>query len=557
MNHAPLENALSRRRILGYLAGLGIMSPTLSRALAVEIERSPLTAESIGQAEWISGVTLSDEQRSSLVRSVERMQSQLEQIRAVPLDSDVAPALRFSNWSDAYDDHFQPSHYESQRVVRASDVAVSNLPVNEVDIAYAPLAVLAAMLREREISSLELTQLFLERLERWGPRLNCVVSLTPELAIRQAKRADREFAAGRDAGPLQGIPWGAKDLIAVKGYPTTWGADAFREQTREEDATVVRRLESMGAVLVAKLTLGAYAMGDEWFGGRTLNPWNLEQGSSGSSAGSAAATAAGLVPFALGSETLGSIVSPSTRCGATGLRPTFGRVSRAGCMPLAWSFDKLGPIARCVEDCAIVFAAIHGADGLDATAVSRPFHWPYTKDWKALRVGYTGEPMNRPELEVLRSLGLTLVPITLPSELPVGALTMMIDVESASMFYDQWKNGNEEGLYRWSRTWQSAAFIPAIDYVRAARVRSLLMKQMEEAIAGVDLYVGGNDLVLTNLTGHPSVVMPYRENAESKSGQPAAITFTGHLHGEAALLAISQAFQQATQDHIPRPPEFS
>ncbi len=557
MNNGPMENALSRRRILGYLAGLGIMSPTLSRALAVEIERSPLTAESIGQAEWISGVTLSDEQRSSLVRSVERMQSQLEQIRAVQLDSDVAPALHFSTWSDAYDDHFQPLHYEGQRLVRASVVAANTLPVSEVDIAYAPIAVLAAMLREREISSLQLTQLFLERLERLGPKLNCVVSLTPELAIRQAKRADREFAAGRDAGPLQGIPWGAKDLIAVKGYPTTWGADAFRDQQRELDATVVRRLEGMGAVLIAKLTLGAYAMGDEWFGGRTLNPWNLEQGSSGSSAGSAAAAAAGLVPFALGSETLGSIVSPSTRCGATGLRPTFGRVSRAGCMPLAWSFDKLGPIARCVEDCAIVFGAIHGADGLDATAVSRPFHWPYAQDLKTLRVGYTGEPMNRPELEVLRSLGVTLVPITLPSELPIGALTMMIDVESASMFYDQWKSGNEEGLYRWSRTWQSAAFIPAIDYVRAARVRSLLMKQMEEAIADIDLYVGGNDLVLTNLTGHPSVVMPYRENAESKSGQPAAITFTGHLHGETALMAVSQAFQQATQDHIPRPPEFS
>lgn len=569
----------SRRHVLGMLAGLGITSATMSRAIAVEADRGKLDVEAIKRAEWISGVELEDAQREQLVRSLSRQQEQLQQIRDVPIDADVAPATHFANWADAYRRPPANRHAPPANRVTVAEVAEPDFPDNPVDIAFAPIRVLAAMLRRRAISSRELTELFLDRLERHGKTLNCIVTLTPELAMRQARIADRELAAGRPRGPLHGIPWGAKDLIAVAGYPTTWGCRRFRDQVRSETATVAKRLEAAGAVLVAKLSLGALAMGDDWFGGKTLNPWNLQQGSSGSSAGSAAATASGLVSFALGSETLGSIVSPSRRCGATGLRPTFGRVSRAGCMPLAWSFDKIGPIARSVEDTAFVFAAIHGADDRDATAVTQPFAWPGERDLSRIRVGYTARDEGSPAVKRLGELGVQLKPIELPEELPQRALTMLLDVESASMFYEAWKDGDESDLFRWGKIWQAAAFIPAIDYVRAQRVRTMLMQQMEAAIADVDVYVRGGDLVLTNLTGHPTVVMPDRaprkpaaesnpasgddeKSAELKpaaSGPepPDAITFSGQLHGETKLLAVAEAFQQAQGDHLPRPPAFN
>lgn len=553
------RSGISRRRALGWISGLGITSLTLARALAAEAERAPLDKESIARAEWISGVTLDDQQRERLVRSVDRMHDELRQLRAVEIDADVPPCLNFATHRDAYGAPPAAEELLYKPNVKPGKLAIGTYPSNPVDIAFAPISVLGAMLRSDQITSVQLTELFLARLEKHGPTLNCVVTLTPELAMRQAKQADEEMATGKDRGPLHGIPWGAKDLIAVNGYKTTWGAVPFKDQQRPQTATVANKLEQAGAVLLAKLTLGAIAMGDDWFGGRTLNPWNLEQGSSGSSAGSAAATTAGLVPFAIGSETLGSIVSPAKRCGATGLRPTFGRVSRAGCMPLAWSFDKLGPLCRSIEDCALVFAAISGTDGRDPSIVDRPFSWPPTKDIASLKVGYTGEDAGqRPELDTLRELGVTLTKIELPTDLPLGALTMMLDVESASMFYDTWKDGTEEGLFRWPRIWQTAAFIPAIDYVRAARIRTMLMRQMEEVMQQVDLYVGGNDLVITNLTGHPTVVMPYRsEKTEEAPGQPGAITFTGQLHGEVNLLAVAEAFQNATGDNLVRPPKFA
>src|SRR5205823_5688539 len=260
---------------------------------------------------------------------------------------------------------------------------------------------LAELVRSRKVSSTDLIQMYLERLKRYDPILKFVITLTEDRALAQAKEADRDIASGKYRGPLHGLPWGAKDLLAVKGYRTTWGAGGFEDQKIDEDATVVQRLDAAGAVLVAKLTLGALAQGDKWFGGMTRNPWNVKDGSSGSSAGSASAAAAGLVGFAVGSETLGSIVSPCTRCGVTGLRPTFGRVSRHGCMTLSWSMDKLGPIARSVEDCALIFGAIHGADGFDAAAVNRPFSWPLARDLRSLRIGYDeeGKPAkDRPEL---------------------------------------------------------------------------------------------------------------------------------------------------------------
>jgi Asp-tRNA(Asn)/Glu-tRNA(Gln) amidotransferase A subunit family amidase len=354
---------------------------------------------------------------------------------------------------------------------------------------------------------------------------------------------------------LHGIPWGAKDLIGYPGYPTTWGAPQFKDRILEQKATVARRLEEAGAVLTAKLSLGALAQGDQWFRGQTRNPWNPQQGSSGSSAGSAAATAAGLVGFSLGSETLGSIVSPARRCGCTGLRPTFGRVSRFGCMTLSWSMDKIGPIARSVEDCALVLDAIHGTDGLDPTVSNAPFEWPARGGLSDMRVGFDADQdVNQSEpLRVLSDLGVQLVPIRLPDRYPVRAVAMTLDVEAATVFDELTRSGDTEGLNSWPRTFWQSRVISAVDYLRANRVRTLLMREMEQLMNDVDLYVGIDDLALANLTGHPTVVVPSGFRLDGDVEVPTALTFTGQLFGESALLGIAHAYQQATLHHLRHP----
>jgi Asp-tRNA(Asn)/Glu-tRNA(Gln) amidotransferase A subunit family amidase len=473
-------------------------------------------------------------------------------MRALKLGNDVPPAISFhpAPW-------LPPSTLRVRRRALPIGQAAPKIPDNAEDLAFLPVTSLAALVRARQVSSLELTKLYLERLRKYDPGLLCVVTFLEDLALKQAKHADREIAAGRYRGPLHGIPWGAKDLIAYPGYKTTWGAAPFKEQVIDVKATVVRRLEEAGAVLVAKLTLGALAMGDRWFGGMTRNPWDPEHGSSGSSAGSASATAAGLVGFALGSETLGSIVSPSRTCGVTGLRPTFGRVSRHGCMALAWSMDKIGPLCRSVEDCALVFGAIHGFDGLDPSAVDRPFAWPPRRDLRSLKVGYVEAQRaieNRDELRVLRDLGVRLVPIQLPGKYPLSALTLILDTEAAAVFDDLTRQGVTDGLGAWPSIFRQGQFVPAVEYLRANRIRTLVMRAMEEVMVGVDLYVGGNDVVLTNLTGHPTVVLP---NGFRKAGAvelPNSISFTGRLYGETELLAVAHAYQQATGHHLKRPP---
>jgi Asp-tRNA(Asn)/Glu-tRNA(Gln) amidotransferase A subunit family amidase len=332
----------------------------------------------------------------------------------------------------------------------------------------------------------------------------------------------------------------------------------FKDRVIAEKATVAVRLEEAGAVLVAKLSLGALAQGDQWFGGMTRSPWDPRTGSSGSSAGSASAVAAGLVGFALGSETLGSIVSPCRACGATGLRPTFGRVSRSGCMSLAWSMDKLGPIARSVEDCALVLDAIHGADGLDPTAVDHPFAWPPRRELHTIKVGYF-ERKDRPtaqrdELNVLRNLGVTLVPIELPANYPAQAITLMLGTEAAAAFDELTRKHVTEGLNSWPNSFRQGQFVPAVEYLRAARVRTLLMRAMARLFEEVALYVGGNDLAITNLTGHPTVVLP--DGFRDRNGRefPQSITFTGRLYDESTLLAVAHAYQQAVGAHLKRPP---
>jgi Asp-tRNA(Asn)/Glu-tRNA(Gln) amidotransferase A subunit family amidase len=472
-------------------------------------------------------------------------------MRPVPLPNGVPPALVFhpAPW-------LPPADGAGPGTAEPTRHAALKRPESAEDLAFLPVTALAELVRTRQVSSAELTRLYLERLRKYDPTLHCVVTFTDDLARKQAERADREIAAGRYRGPLHGIPWGAKDLIAVPGYKTTWGAPPFKDQSLDQLATVARRLEDAGAVLVAKLSLGALAMGDRWFGGTTRNPWNPEIGSSGSSAGSASAVAAGLVGFAVGSETLGSIVSPCSRCGATGLRPTFGRVSRFGCMALSWSMDKIGPIARSVEDCALVFAAIHGADGLDPSVVDRPFGWPLRRDLRSLRIGYVeagSAARERPELKVLRELGLKLVPIKLPDKYPVQALTLILDTEAAAAFDDLTRRGVTEGLNSWPITFRKGQFVPAVEYLRANRIRTLLMRAMEEVMEKVDAYVAGGDLLITNLTGHPTVVLPNGFRKTGNGETPTAITFTGRLYGETELLALAQAYQDATGFHLRRP----
>jgi Asp-tRNA(Asn)/Glu-tRNA(Gln) amidotransferase A subunit family amidase len=550
---SALSRHIPRRRVLKILAGLGVGSAVFRRALAAEVEgATSVTSEMVQQAEWIAGIELKPEDRTSTARGLTRALKNFGQIRAVKLDNSVAPALLFN---PATAQALPASNSRGQ--LRLVETPAPQRPTTDDDLAFLPVTALAALVRTRQVTSLELTKLYLSRLRRFDPVLKCVITYTEELALRQAEQADREIAAGHYRGPLHGIPWGAKDLIAWPGYKTTWGATPFKDQVIDTKATVAARLEEAGAVLVAKLALGALAQGDQWFGKMTRNPWDVREGSSGSSAGSACATAAGLVGFALGSETLGSIIAPCGRCGATGLRPTFGRVSRYGCMTLTWSMDKIGPIARTVEDCAIVLSVIHGFDGLDATAVDRPFDWPSHRDLRSLRVGYIEDntPVDeRKELRALTELGVKLVPIKLPSKYPVNALTVILDTEATTVFDELARQRITEDLNTWPSTFRQGQFVPAVEYLRANRIRTLVMQEMEELMSQVDLYVGGRDLTLANLTGHPTVSVPNGMRTRNGIDKPTALTFTGRLFGEAELLAVAHAYQRATDFHLARPP---
>lgn len=544
---------LSRRHLLGLLTATGIGSPILHRALAqLAADQSEISEEMIRQAQWISGIQLTDEQQAALVRAVNGNFQQLAALRKIEVDFGIPPAVQFQALAGPVGKPVSLS-----RAVEPSETAALPRPESNDDLSFLPLAELAQLVRTRQIRSQELTQHYLDRLKKYDPLLRCVVNYTEELAWRQAEQADRELAAGIYRGPLHGIPWGAKDLMAVAGYPTSWGIPGFRQRQIPETATVVERLNEAGAVLVAKLSLGAIAMGDRWFGQMTRNPWNPKNGSSGSSAGSAAATAAGCVGFSLGTETLGSIVSPSTRCGTTGLRPTFGRVSRHGCMPLAWSMDKVGPICRSVEDCALVFAAIHGADGRDPTATSRPFDWPTPIDLRRLRVGVLKRGEDTPTREdeaILRDLGCQLVEVELPQGYPLRAMTQAIDIEGAEIFQKLLWDGQTEGWNDWPDIFRAAHFVSAVDYLKLMRVRRKLMLEMEQLMQTVDVLFNCNDLIHTNLTGHPAVVLPWEIAERDGVRRPRPATFAGQLNDESRLLAVAHAFQKRVTGHLQRPP---
>jgi Asp-tRNA(Asn)/Glu-tRNA(Gln) amidotransferase A subunit family amidase len=543
-----------RRAVLKGLAAMGVGTLPFRRALAVQAAPAArVTPEMVKQAEWIAGITFSDEERKGIARSLDQSLRGFDELRKVDIGYEVPPALTF------FPTPPRPSAEVQRNNATPIDTHTPERPGSDEELAFLPLTDLSKLLKSKRVSSTELTHLYLGRLKRFDPLLKCVVTLTEDLAFKQAKRADEEIAAGKYRGPLHGIPWGAKDLIAYPGYPTTWGATPFKDRMINTKATVAARLEEAGAVLVAKLSLGALAMGDQWFRGRTRSPWDPRAGSSGSSAGSASAAAAGLVGFAIGSETLGSIVSPCRACGASGLRPTFGRVSRHGCMTLSWSMDKLGPIARSVEDCALIFDAIHGADGLDAAAVDQPFSWPVSVDLSSLNAGYIEDARRpaegRPDVQLLRRLGFDLVPMTFPEDLPVRAVTLMLGTEAAAAFDEITRKHITEGLNSWPETFRQGQFVPAVEYLRAARVRTKLMQAMAERMAKVDLYIGwGPDLPITNLTGHPTIVFPVGFRDHDGRPMPGSITLTGRLFDESRLLAVGHAIQQATRENLSPPP---
>lgn len=545
------QSEITRRGLFSALAGAGIGTVTFQRALIAQAEKTKqVTPDMIEEAEWIAGIELTEDQRRITASSMNSQLRAFKAMREVKLDNGVSPAMVFQPET-------QPTTAtKSEEVIKPIKQDVPKKPKDEDELAFLTVTELSALVRTKKISSVELTKLYLKRLKKYDPTLLCVVNYTEELALKQAAQADREIAKGQYRGPLHGIPWGAKDLIAYPGYPTTWGASPYKDRVIDTKATVAERLEKAGAVMVAKLSLGALAMGDQWFKGRTNNPWNKKQGSSGSSAGSACATAGGLVGFALGSETLGSIVSPSKRCGNSALRPTFGRVSRHGCMALSWSMDKIGPFARSIEDCALIFGAIHGADGLDPTAVDRPFHWPMKRELRSLKVGFfqtRQEASQRNDLKVLDELGVKLIPLNLPNNLPISALQMILFTEAATAFDEQTRQGLTEGFNNWPKHFQRGQLIPAVEYLRANRLRTLLMEEMRKVMKKVDCYVGGNDLLITNLTGHPTIVMPGGFYKQGDIVQPFSVTFTGQLHGESELLALGHAYQQATNFHRKHP----
>ncbi len=525
------------------------------------IKGKRITTKDIAASEKVIGLEFTSKERKMMLDNVRRNLSRFRELRRVSLQNSVPPALLFNPVIPGMD------LLKGRKPSKMPEASGIQVPSNFEDLAFYPVTELAQLIKSRKITSTELTQLYIERLKKFGPRLECVITLTEELALAQAKRADKEIASGRYRGPLHGIPWGAKDLLSTKGIKTTWGAMPYKDRIIDVDATVVKRLEEAGAVLLAKLTMGALAWGDVWFDGKTKNPWNPEQGSSGSSAGSAAATAAGLVGFSIGTETWGSIVSPSARCGVTGLRPTFGRVSRYGAMALSWSMDKIGPICRSVEDCSLVFNAIYGPDGKDFTVVNLPFNWDPSLDLKDIRIGYLKKAFERKyrnkkndeaSLEALRSLGVELVPFDLP-ELPVNALSFILNAEAAAAFDELTRSNRDDLLVRqikqaWPNTFRQARLIPAVEYIQANRVRTLLMEEMAQKMKGIDVYIapsfGGNNLLLTNLTGHPAVVVP---NGFDEKGSPTSISFIGNLFEEAKTLRIAKAFQDVTDFHRKHP----
>jgi len=507
------------------------------------------------------GLEFNDTERDSMLDNLRTNFGSYELIRNAELKNNVVPSLLFNPL---------PIGFEFNKVqdpLLFSNYSNTKLPDDIEKLAFYSIGELAELIRTKQFSSVELTEFFLKRLEKYGPTLECVITLTKERALRQALLADKEIAKGNYKGLLHGVPFGVKDILSTKDHKTTWGATPFIDQMIKEDAVVIKKLEEAGAVLIAKLTMGALAWGDVWYGGKTRNPWDITKGSSGSSAGSASSVSAGLVPFAIGTETWGSIVSPSTVCGVTGLRPTYGRVSRTGAMALSWSMDKIGPICRNAEDLAIVFNAIKGPDSIDPTLYDAPFNYFNDVELSKLKIGYIKSDFDNDydfhkndslTLKELKDLGVQLIPIELP-EIDVNSLSIILSAEAAAVFDELTRTNKDDLLVRqiknaWPNEFRSSRFIPAVEYINANRIRSLLIQDMQELMERVDVYLSpsweGDNLLLTNLTGHPCVVLP---NGFSEEGTPTSITFIGKLFDEGRLIAVAKKYQDATDHHLKHP----
>jgi Asp-tRNA(Asn)/Glu-tRNA(Gln) amidotransferase A subunit family amidase len=564
---------LDRREFMATCAISGLSTTLLPGVLwGLAQEQQRVTLAMIEQAEKIAGLEFTEPQRNQLLTGLNNRLRSYAQIRALQMPNAVPPALHF-------DPVLPGMEFSTERQEPAfTRPAAIRRPADLEEVAFWPLTHLAELVRSRQVTPSELTEMYLARLKRHDPTLHAVVTLTEQRARAQAAELDAELRAGRYRGLLHGIPWGAKDLLATAGYPTTWGATPFRDQVFDYDATVVQRLDAAGAVLVAKLTLGALAQGDRWFGGMTRNPWDTDEGSSGSSAGPGAATAAGLVAFAVGSETQGSIVSPATRNGVTGLRPTYGRISRHGAMALSWSMDKIGPMGRTVEDCAVVLAAIAGPDGRDTTVRDLPFNWDAGAPLEDIRIGYyrsAFEAVNQQgernefdaaALEAMRAIVPDLVEVELPlRDFPVAAVgSSILTIEAAAAFDELTVSGRdalmepEPESSTWPASFRGARFVPAVEYINANRARTLLMEATQRALRDVDVVIMPNTaLTLTNLTGHPQVSVPagFRINDRQRE-VPVSIQFIGRLFGEAQLLRVAKAWQDATGHQLRHPAAF-
>jgi Asp-tRNA(Asn)/Glu-tRNA(Gln) amidotransferase A subunit family amidase len=618
------SSGLDRRGFLGVCSMVGLGQTLLPGALLVLATQAKaqssallggvgadatalpsITPEMIDAAAVIVGISVTAEQKQLMMEGLDAQRKSYVAIRELKMANSVSPAFVFDPVPGdiVLDTEKKPLQVSTAPNVKVlANVASAGLAGESDTLAFASVRELAELVKTRKVSSVALTKMYLARLKKCDPQLHFVITLTEERAMEHAAAADREIAAGNYRGPLHGIPWGAKDLLAVKGYRTTWGAAGFESQHFDYDATVVTRLDNAGAVLIAKMTMGALAQGDLWFGARTRNPWNKRQGSSGSSAGSASAVAAGCVGFALGTETLGSISSPSTRCGATGLRPTFGFVPRTGAMALSWTMDKIGPICRAVEDCALVLSAIYGPDGHDLSVQQAAFNWDANFNWKTLRVGYLKSSFDVPTLppgssdaqkksnerraydakygvsalDELRKMGVALIPLEMP-DFPFGAIVPVLEAESAAAFDDLTRSGRDKLLtgqmpFDWPNQFRVSRFYSAVDYIQAMRARTLAIAEMAKLFAQVDVIVtpsAGSQLQATNLTGHPAVIMPNGVRGDDAPkgesdedgaltntggpGTPVSLTFLGALYSDARLAAFARAYQDATKFHLRHP----
>ena len=615
MSDTTSSTRYDRRAFMAYFSSIGLGSTLLPGVLWGQLQQGQqgpeITKEMIASAEEISGLHFSDDERTKMLRNLEQMRGAIQQLHQVPLDMSVFPAIVFDP---------VPPGKELAKKTKAmqvrSKVPVMARPGSLDELAYAPLTQLSEMVRSRKVKPSELTEMYLARLKRYDPQLHCVINLTEERARAQAKELDTEVSRGKYRGPLHGIPWGAKDLLAVKGYPTTWGAGLYKDQTFDYDATVVKRLDDAGAILIAKLTLGALAQGNHWWDGYTRNPWIPEQqspGSSGSSAGPASATAAGCVGFSIGSETNGSITSPARTCGVSGFRPTFGRVPRTGAMALSWTTDKLGPICRSAEDCALVFDSIQGPDGQDYSVKPYPFNWNANTKLSQLRIAYiktsngrnlferrdaTGATVPNAEalnfLKVLESLGAKLVEIEEPTPNYGYLDSIILDAECGAAFQGDTLSGKIKELEpysTWPNTFRAAQFVPGVDYVNANRARIRAMSQTWDLFEKYDVVLSpAENTSVTNITGTPSIVVPtgfaIPVQGQGRGGRggrgggagaadtargaapptppppaptiplPTSMYIMGPIFQDEKNLVVAHAFQSVTDFHKKTPPQF-